>query len=112
MKIILTSILAITGLQCIAQQPAVGSPQTQYVYDTVRQLSTLQIVKPIQFFSNHSTYTYSREEIQQMPIRNVGDVVGLVPGTYQQRSGNDVQLSGGRTSGNAVYVDGVRIADR
>lgn len=51
--------------------------------------------------------TFTKEQIKNIPTRNLNDVAALAPGTYQQRAGASVSIGGGRSENTKYIVDGV-----
>lgn len=53
-------------------------------------------------------YVFNATEIERMPTMNVNDILSTVPGTYQRRRGDALHMFGGKSDGNAYYIDGIR----
>ena len=56
-----------------------------------------------------TTQTFTSEQIEKLSSRNTNDMAALAGGTYQSRSGADVQIAGARTTGTLYIVDGVQV---
>ncbi|MFN8288096.1 MAG: carboxypeptidase-like regulatory domain-containing protein [Chitinophagales bacterium] len=56
-----------------------------------------------------SSNVVSMQEIQNMPTRNVTDIVATVSGVFQQDEGDGVNIHGGRDNATAYYIDGVKV---
>ncbi len=47
--------------------------------------------------------------VENLPVDNITNVLALQPGVVASQSGNTIQIRGGRTDENAVYIDGIPI---
>jgi outer membrane receptor protein involved in Fe transport len=56
-----------------------------------------------------STTTFTREQIAKLPTRNTSDVASLSAGVYQSKSGGNVSIAGGRSTGTQYIIDGVMV---
>lgn len=59
-----------------------------------------------------STTTLTKEQIKNLPTRNVNDMAALAPGTYQRQTGGGVSIGGGRGENTLYIVDGIQTSGR
>lgn len=57
-------------------------------------------------------YTFTREELRQMPITNIQDAIATLPGAYQRRSGDRNGFFGSEGKDVLYVVDGVELIRR
>jgi outer membrane receptor protein involved in Fe transport len=57
-----------------------------------------------------STTTFTTEQIAKIPTRNTSDVASLAAGTYQEKSGGQIQIAGARPGGTLYVIDGVQVS--
>lgn len=55
------------------------------------------------------TNSMTSEQIEKLPSRNTSDMVSIAGGTYQERRGGEVSISGARANGSLYIVDGVEV---
>lgn len=65
--------------------------------------------KPVPETTSRSVQRLSTEEISRMSTRNVQSLQGATAGVNQTDEGRALSSNGSRSSGNDVYVDGVRV---
>ena len=70
------------------------SVATKYIIDSVQLIHGLKSVNQMRSIGYQSHFTFTREDIIQMPITSIADIVSLVPGAYQQRRGDDIHFYG------------------
>ncbi len=54
-------------------------------------------------------YVFTREELSKLPISDLYDAISLLPGIYQARRGDDLNIFGARSQGTQYIVDGERM---
>ena len=52
-------------------------------------------------------YTFTRAELKKLPITDLRDALCLLPGMYQSRRGDDVNVFGARINSVNYIIDGV-----
>jgi TonB-dependent Receptor Plug Domain len=94
----------------------VGSDKTSYVTIDMsggKELDEVQIVTYIEPLIDPDTKsggTVTREEYQNLATKNINSAASTTAGVYQADEGSsDLNIRGGRSSSNAVFVDGERV---
>ncbi len=52
-------------------------------------------------------YIFTKEIIDNMPVNAINDIPSLLPGVYQARRGDGLNIYGARDNGNRYIIDGV-----
>ncbi|MCS7027433.1 MAG: TonB-dependent receptor [Bacteroidia bacterium] len=53
--------------------------------------------------------TLSREQIINLPTRNIADAAGLAGGTFQRDDGKGLNIAGQRSTGSVFFIDGMKV---
>jgi hypothetical protein len=56
-----------------------------------------------------TTTTLTSKEIEKLPTRQTSDAASLAGGTYQSKSGGNINIAGARSNGTLYIVDGVQV---
>ena len=54
-------------------------------------------------------HTMTAEEIKTMPTSQIADAAATSPGSYQQKRGGEINMSGARVEGTLYIIDGVQV---
>jgi TonB-dependent Receptor Plug Domain/Carboxypeptidase regulatory-like domain len=94
----------------------VGADKTSYITIAMsggKELDEVQIVAYIEPLIDPDTKsggTVTREEYQNLATKNINSAASTTAGVYQADEGSaDLNIRGGRSSSNAVFVDGERV---
>ncbi len=79
-----------------------------YIIDGEGSFQPVTVPKETIKLREPGRYVFTSAEIERMPTMNVNDILSTVPGVYQARRGDAVHIYGGKASGNAYYIDGIR----
>ena len=123
MKTISTLFLAILSLHAVAQVVTghgndeikiFRCPTSGTVYvidgDPVIMRSGASLEPMSTFIRNPFQYTFTRAELKKLPITDLRDALCLLPGMYQSRRGDDVNVFGARTTSTNYIIDGMPLS--
>jgi len=78
------------------------------------EISTFEVIEysnPLISRDATSSVSAFSSDIQKMPGRSVNNIISTVGGVYAVDNGSDMNFRGARSDANAIFVDGVRVAD-
>ena len=96
--------------------PGAATPAHEYVTSHELAIQTNEIIKVcgLQAILPYERYEicpniFMSAQLETLAITDIRDVPTLLPGAYQQRRGDAINLFGSRTDGILYVVDGMRI---
>ncbi len=107
-----------TGYDSVLETGVVVTPgaRTTRNYNMTRhnakELKTITVIaykKQLVDQDNPGSHILMKEEINNIPTKDVTDLVALSPGLYQQKRGANVNVGGARTDGTLYIIDGVQV---
>ncbi len=79
------------------------------VIQTGVEMQTVEITETIPIDNTTVGGSLSKEEVQQIGIRNINTLAAIVPGVYQADDGGGLSMRGGRGNATTYFVDGVKV---
>jgi len=100
-------IVSVEKKECIAPVP-VNQPQLISIDD--RASSCVSVYFGMKMCDPYScNFTLTPGEMEKIPTYDLRDIVGMLPGVYQARRGDDLRFFGARANGTLYIIDGIRV---
>lgn len=99
------------GNSAVASVTVITNKTTQadLQIETGVELKEVKIYETIPIDNTTTGGTLTKDDIQQIGIRNINTLAAIVPGVYQADDGGSLNMRGGRNNATTYYVDGVKV---
>jgi len=99
--------LTLQGIEVVANRPTVRNAELQ----EKNELLTEVIVKPKEELieTGRTSTEITAKDIENLPFRNIGQIVATTAGVFQSDDGQGVSVRGARESTNVIFIDGVKV---
>ena len=119
MKTLMILLLTIVSVRCLAQKS-----DNKDVTEKKRTIMPVRIddpkLMPVDrtasgdklISAGQHNYSFTRHDLDKMPVWDFRDMIAVLPGVYQPRRGDGVQFYGARAIGTLYIVDGICVLPR
>lgn len=99
-----------TGVQVIADKITFLDIQVAEESELLDEVVVIEYRTPLfEKDQTSSGSTVSKEDIANLPTRNVESIASTTAGVYQEDEGSDLNVKGARSEGTEYYIDGIRV---
>lgn len=99
--------LTLQGVEIFTNRPTVRNVELEEKTEMIREV----VVKPEENLieTGKTSNEISAKDIENLPFRNIGQIVATTAGVFQADDGQSVNVRGARSSTNIVFIDGVKV---